>query len=75
MFGFILIHKDDLFSIKIEIYYQIMRIITKNICNYKPINITNKVWFFYLVLKTLSWLDIFSIKDYSNKKPINNMCK
>lgn len=35
MIGLILIHKDDLFDVKIEIYYQTIRLITKNKCNKK----------------------------------------
>lgn len=33
MVGFILIHKKDLFNIKMEIYYQTIRVITKNKSN------------------------------------------
>lgn len=33
MVGLIFIYKRDLFNVKIEIYYQTIRIITKNKCN------------------------------------------
>lgn len=33
MIGFILIYKDDSFDIKMEIYYQIIGVNTKNKCN------------------------------------------
>lgn len=52
--SFVLIHKVDLLSVKIEIYYQIIKIITKNICNYKLINLNNKIRFFCLTLESLS---------------------
>lgn len=48
--------------IKIEIYYQIMKVIAKNICNHRLSNINNKVYFFYLVLAPWSWLDIIVLK-------------
>lgn len=35
--GFIAIHKDDLHSIKMEIYYQTMRKISKSAYNQRPI--------------------------------------
>lgn len=37
------IYKIDLFGIKIEIYYQIMRVIKKSMCNHKEIYIINEV--------------------------------
>lgn len=49
--GFIPIYKNNLLSIKIKIYYQIIKVITKNTCNYRQINIINEVWFFCLVLE------------------------
>ena len=53
MVGFIPIYKNYLLSVKIEIYHQTMRVIIKDAYNYKPINIHNEDWFFYLALKTL----------------------
>lgn len=58
MVSLILIYKNDLLSIKIEIYYQTIRVITKNMCNYWLINITNEVWFFYLALKIIAIKDL-----------------
>lgn len=37
MVGLISIYKCDLYSVKKEIYYQIMRVITKNACNHRLI--------------------------------------
>lgn len=64
---FIFIYKNNLFSIKIRIYHQIIRIIIKDIQNYRQINITNKVIFFCLRLKTLNWLDIITLKTSAIK--------
>lgn len=41
--GFIPIHKSDLLSIKMKIYYQTMKVIIKNIYNHRLTNINNKV--------------------------------
>lgn len=47
------IYKNDLFSIKIEIYYKIIKVIIKNRYNYNLINIINKIKFFYLLLANI----------------------
>lgn len=56
MVDFILIHKSDLLSIKIEIYYQTIKVITKKIYNHRHINIIDKVLFLCLALETSNWL-------------------
>lgn len=38
MIGLIPIYKGDLLSVKLEIYYQTMRVIRKSTYNHKPIN-------------------------------------
>lgn len=58
----IFISKTDLFSVKIEIYYQKIRIITKNIGNHRLNNINDEVQLFYLVLKISSWQDIIILE-------------
>ena len=40
--GLIPMYKDDLLSMKMEIYHQTMKVISKNACNHRPTNITNK---------------------------------
>lgn len=47
----IFIYKSDLLDVKKELYHQTMRIITKNMCDHRQINITDEVLFLYLVLK------------------------
>lgn len=61
MVGFIPIYKKDSFNLKIVIYYQIMRIITKSKCSNK-----------YLLIKFPSlyfenWLDIITLKSKAVK--------
>lgn len=68
MVSLIPIYKNHLLSIKIEIYHQTMRVIIKDICNHRLININSKVQFFYLVLEISGWfniiaLNILAVKD------------
>lgn len=60
--GFISIYKSDLLGVKIEIYYQTMRVITKDTYNHRQINIINKFWFFCLALGALNWLNIIALE-------------
>lgn len=43
MINLILIYKNNLLIVKIEIYHHTIRIMTKNIFNHRLINITNKI--------------------------------
>lgn len=63
MVGLISIHKDNLVSVKMEIYHQTMKVITKSMSNHKLTNINNEIWFFYLILGTSDWLDIIALKS------------
>lgn len=60
--GLISIYKGDLHNVKIEIFYQITKVITEDVCNYKPINIIYKDWFFCLALEILGWLYIIVLE-------------
>lgn len=44
-----------------------MRVIINSTHNHKIINIINEIWFFYLILGTLSWLDIKSLESIAIK--------
>ena len=62
MVGLIRIHKIDLLGVKIEIYYQTIRVIIKSTCNHELINITNKDRFVCLALENLGWLYIIVLE-------------
>lgn len=63
MIDFITIYKSDSLDIKIKIYYQTIKVIIKNICNHKLININNKNLFFYLALRTLGLLARIALEN------------
>ena len=53
MVALIPIPKSDSHGVKIEIYHQTMRVITKSTCNYRPTNIIDGDLFLCLALVTL----------------------
>ena len=57
MVSLITIHKKDLFNVKIEIYHQKIRVITKNKCNNKYSS--NKFPGLYFE----NWLDIIALES------------